>query len=102
MNCGAKVLELLLRLEIDCERACDGINGTDPSGEKDWFRLCPIVLVEAGEVVTMGVERSEPRYCDGGGMTDGDMGDDRALRVKGLLRWEEPLSAEAVMTCGAQ
>jgi hypothetical protein len=33
-------------------------------------------------------------------MTDGDMGDDRALRVKGLLRWEEPLSAEAVMTCG--
>ena len=30
------------------------------------------------------------------------MGDDRALRVKGLLRWEEPLSAEVVMTCGGR
>lgn len=35
-------------------------------------------------------------------MTEGDIGDDRALRVKGLLRWEEPLSAEVVMTCGVQ
>ena len=35
-------------------------------------------------------------------MIDGDMGDDRAVRVKGLLRWEGPLSAEVVMTCGAQ
>jgi hypothetical protein len=52
MNCGAKVLELLLRLELDCERACDGISGTDPSGEEDWFRLCPM---EAGEVVTTGL-----------------------------------------------
>ena len=55
MNWGAKVFELLLRLEIDCERACDGISGTDPSGEKDWFRLCPMGLVEAGEVVTTGL-----------------------------------------------
>jgi hypothetical protein len=55
MNCGAKVLELLLRLEIDCERACDGISGTDPRGEKDRFRLCPMILVEAGEEVTTGL-----------------------------------------------
>lgn len=55
MNCGAKVLELLLRWEIDCERACGGISGTDPSGEKDWFRLCPMVLVEVGKVVTTGL-----------------------------------------------
>ena len=55
MNCGAKVLELLLRLELDCERTCDGISGMDPSGEEDWFRLCPMVLVEAGEVVKTGL-----------------------------------------------
>lgn len=102
MNCGAKVLELLLRVELEYERACDGISGTDPSGEEDWFRVCPMVLVAAGEVVKTGLGGSEPRYCDSGGMTGGDMGDDRALRVKGLLRWEEPLSAEVVMACGCE
>ena len=55
MNCGAKVLELLLRVELEYERACDGISGTDPGGEEDWFRVCPMVLVEAGEGVKRGL-----------------------------------------------
>jgi hypothetical protein len=35
-------------------------------------------------------------------MTAGDMGDDRALRVKGLLRCDGPLNGEAVMACESQ
>jgi hypothetical protein len=99
MNCGAKVFELLLRLEVDSDRACDGISGTAPTGEKDWCRLCPTVV---GEIWTAEFGRPEPAYWDGGGMGDGDMGEDRALRLKGLLRWEEPFNAEAVMIGWAQ
>jgi hypothetical protein len=96
------VLEWLLRLEIDCDRAWEGINGTDPSGEKDWCRVCPTVVVEPFEILTTEFERPEPAYWDGGGMGDGDIGEDTGLRLKRLLRWEEPLSAEAVMIGWAQ
>lgn len=48
------------------------------------------------------LERPDAGYWDGGGMDDGDIGDDTGLRMKGLLRWEEPLSAEAVMIGWAQ
>lgn len=59
MNCGAKVLEVLLRLELDCERPWDGISGTDPTGEKDWCRLCPNVVAEAGKISMTEVGRPE-------------------------------------------
>lgn len=91
------MLELLLRLELDCERTWDGISGTDPSGEKDWCRLCPTAIAELGETSTTEFEKAEPACFDGGGIDIGDTGEDIELRPKRLLRSEEPFSAEAVM-----
>lgn len=90
------MLELLLRLEVDCERMWDGISGIDPSGEKDWCRLCPTVIAEPGETSATEFE-PEPACFDGGGIDIGETGEDIGLRPKRLLRSEEPFSGEAVM-----
>lgn len=76
MNCGAKVFELWLRLELDRDRVCSGINDADPSGEEDLCRLCPPVVVEPGDISATEFGRPDPPYWDGRDIGDGDMGED--------------------------
>lgn len=37
MNCGANVLDEPLLFVVERARMFGGIDGEDPSGEKDWF-----------------------------------------------------------------
>ncbi len=91
MNCGANVLVELIRVVAEYGRTCDGIEGDDPEGEKDWFLVWPGFWV-GGELSITDLGRAAAGACaEGIGEGDGE------LLLKGFRRIEEPLSVLVVI-----
>lgn len=91
MNCGANVLVELFRLVVVYGRRCNGIEGEDPEGEKDWFLEWPGFWV-GGELSTIDLGRAAAGACEEGI----EEGDSEPL-LKGFRRKEEPLSVLVVI-----
>lgn len=94
MNCGANVVEELVRACADWPRMCEGTDVTEPVGEKDWFLLCPVSKLDRGDVKISDFGRPPNRWF-GGDIGPGDGEGD--VLLNGFDRREEPFCGASVM-----